>query len=297
MITLQGLRYADVEGLRAVAARWQRLAITVDTVVEDLGRATRDLPDHWFAGPAAQAAQERGATLRAQAGTAYGHCAAIGAAIRDFADELDQHQRMLDAVVREAEAGGLHIDLGSGRITVSIDRAAVDPRIDTYAHQISQIVAAAAEADRRAVQVLEAHQVREEVALSTSVPHYDDMAVLALATATPSARAQWWLAQHPLNQERAIAEHPDIIGPAQGLPIRDRDTANRLRLSRAKEALLAARDRHDALRGGAGSRASAEVDDRLAAVAELEGRLRGRELLDYQPGAERDAILTSPAGR
>ena len=301
MITLQGLLYADVERLRSVAGRWQRLATTVDATVEDLGRATHDLPHHWFAGPAAEAAQERGAALRAQVGNAYAHCTAIAAAVRGFADELDQHQRMLDTVVREAETGGLRIDLGTGRITVSLDRAAVDPRIDTYAHQISEIVAAANEADRRAVEVLTAHQYREELLPTAEVPEYDAVAVLALAEATPSARAQWWLAQHPLNQERAIAEHPAIIGAAQGLPTRDRDAANRLQLSRTKEALLAARDRHEQLRGGhdelrGGSRAAADVDDRLAAVAELEARLPGWELLDYRPGAERDAILTSPAG-
>ena len=297
MITMQGLLYADVERLRSIAERWEGLARTVDTAVEDLGRATRDLPDHWFAGPAAQAAQERGDTLRGQVGNALGHCAAIGTAIRGFADDLEAHRRMLDTVIGEAEAGGLRIDLGSGRITVAHDAAATDPRIDAYFHQIAEIVAAANEADRRTVEIVESHQYREDVLPDTEVPQYDGVMVLALADWAPAERARWWLAQHPLIQERAIAEHPGIIGAAQGLPTRDRDTANRLQLSRTKEELLAARERHDALRGAADGRASADIDERLAGVAELESRLPGWELLTYQPGAERDAVLISPAGR
>ncbi|WP_127504248.1 hypothetical protein [Actinoplanes solisilvae] len=275
-ITLQGLLAADTARLIEISREWDRLAAALDTAVEELGRETRDLPHHW---PTSADAQDRGADLRAQLGTGYGHCAAIATAVREFAGEVEDNRRLLHGLVAEARGVGLWIDLVSGLITAPIGLA-----VDAYAQQIAEIVARVNEADRRTVEALELHKYREEQVPPTEPPEYRERGVLALAAATPAERASWWRAQHPLNQERAILEQPEIVGAAVGLPDKDRDMANRLLLRRAKEDLRA----HE---GDGISQAQLAIIRRLAAIDDLEQRAGGRRLVSYRPGAEQDAEL------
>ena len=74
-ITLQGLLAADAGRLFEVAGRWDRLALALDAAVEDVGWDTRDLPNHWPAGPSSRAARDKLADLRVQLGNGHGHCA------------------------------------------------------------------------------------------------------------------------------------------------------------------------------------------------------------------------------
>lgn len=275
-ITLRGLLAADTGRLTEVARQWDRLAGELDAAVEDLGRDTRDLPNHWPAGPSSQAAQDRRDDLRVRLGNGHGHCVAIAAAIREFAGDVEDNRRLLHGLVAEARRGGLWIDLVSGLITAPIGVA-----VDGYAREIGEIVARVNDADRRTADFLETHAPRE------TPPEYDEADVLALAGAAPADRAAWWRVQHPLNQERAIQEHPEIVGAAAGLPIKDRDTANRMLLRRAREELVSSREGH----GDRVNRAQLTVDRRLAAIDDLERRAGGRRLVSYRPGAEQEAEL------
>lgn len=298
-ITLRSLLDADTARLRAAADHWDRLVAQIDSVVEELVVGTRDLPHHW-SGAAAVAAERESARLQAQVGNAHRYCSAIGVAVRGFADDLEQHRRLLHGLVAEAEGRGLDIDLVSGRITAPLRVVAVDgpeqaqASVDSYVGQITEILALANEADRRARLVIEDNVFGDFRLPEDDLPPYDEIAVLASAGYSAESRAQWWSAQHQLNRDRAIEEHPEIIGAGEGLPAADRDRANRLLLRRAKEDLLARQVRVDESRGGAASRASADVDARLADITALERRLAdpGTHLLGYEPGNERSATLT-----
>ncbi len=285
-ITLQGLHAADTGRLIEVARHWDGVARSLDAAVEDLGRETRDLPHHWPAGPSSQAARDKLADLRVQLGNGYQHCAEIARIIRDFAGEIESHRRMLHGLVAEARSAGLRIDLAAGTITAPLEVAATQSTVDSYAQQIGEIVARAGEADRQAADRLDAHDYREQYLPNTDRPDYDEAAVLSLTgvQTTPETRAAWWQAQHPLVQDRAIVEHPEIIGAAVGLPAKDRDSANRLLMRREKEQLQAARAGHDQLHDGAMTQAQLDIDRRLAAITELEHRSQGQRILTYEPG-------------
>ncbi|WP_433295536.1 hypothetical protein ACQP2F_36070 [Actinoplanes sp. CA-030573] len=274
-ITLEGLMHADTAGLWAAAADWDRLVEQIDDTVEDLVRGTRDLPHHWL-GDGSRAALDRNHELQLEIGNAHLYCGQIAAAIRRFAEDLDQCRRMLRAVVAEAEGDGMRIDLAGGLITAGLESAGA---VDAYVAQIDQILARADDADLRAREAIERNVLREEDRPEGELPElYTDFLVLETA---PSFKAATWHEMHPLNRDRLIEEHPELVGPAVGLPSDARDRANRLLLRRAKADLLARRDRLDAVRDGAAGRATMNVDAGLAAIAAVERR-PGR-LLSYPP--------------
>ncbi|HEY0002288.1 MAG TPA: hypothetical protein VGB74_17695 [Actinoplanes sp.] len=298
-ITLHGLLQADTARVRAVAARWSELAAALDGTVEELGSGTRDLPHHWSSGPGSVAAQERVARLRIQAGNSHQECTWIASAVRVFADEVEQSRERLLEVVREAESRGVRIDLASGRITAPVTTAAgfglAGGDVDAYVREIAEILAQADAADRRAMAVLGAHALDGLEAPSAEPPQQNPYSLLTLAGYPPRQQADWWRDQHPLLQERAITEHPEIVGALPGVPSRDRDAANRLLLARARETAIADRNRLAAAPQEIASRALPSVDDRLAGIAELERRLADPSvhLVGYQPGDERNATVTA----
>jgi hypothetical protein len=256
--------------------------------VEDLIAGTRDLSHHW-AGDAAQAVLERNRQLQLEIGNAHRYCSQIAATLRGFADNIGHFQRMLHAVVAEAESQGLRVDLTGGRITAppsaEAGAAAVQARVDVYVQRIEEIVAQAAAADTEARRIIENNQVgayeRPDAALDPVAPDF-----LALAGVSPERKAETWADLHQLNRDRLIQEHPELVGPAVGLPSDARDQANRLLLTRARSELLARRDRLDVAQDGAGSRAVTDVDARLAELAEAERQVAaapGQRLLGYSP--------------
>jgi hypothetical protein len=291
-ITLNGLLTADLGRLESVARHWDQLARTLDVAVEDLGRDTRELPNHWPAGPSSQAAQDKAAELRVQVGNGQAGCAAIAWIIRDFALDLGQARRHLQEVVADAEAAGLRVDLNAGLITAPLTVAASQGTVDAYAQQIGEVLTSVNDLDRKAAQALSDYTYREDVLPDGEQPRYDEVSILALANWTEFSQTEYWKGQHSLNQDKAIAEHPEIIGAARGIPARDRDTANRILLQRAKDELLAARTRQDEMHDGAMNRAQLDLDRRLAAITDLEHRAEGKHLLSYEPGVEEEAELT-----
>jgi len=298
-ITLQGLLHADTATIRSVAERWERLVAAIDTAVEDLGRTTQDLPNHWSSGPGSQAAQSRRADLRIEVGNAHRYCDTIGHAVRGFADDLEHCRQMLHSVVSEARGRGFTIDLASGSITAPIEPSgAVGASADGYVAQIGEILAKANAANDQAATVLNGNVAGEVELATTRPPDYLVVDPYALSITAPADLASWWHSQHPVVREQYLAAYPDVLGAAEGLPSRDRDAANRILLRRKRDELLAARQRMDTLQDGASSRALAAVDTHLAAVQSLQRRLDdparpGSFLVDYQPGDEQHAELSA----
>jgi hypothetical protein len=279
-----------------VADRWERLVAAIDTTVEDLGRTTGDLPNHWSSGPGSQAARQKRDDLRAEVGNAHRYCDTIGHTVRTFAEDLEHYRQMLHNLVGEARSRGFTIDLASGRITGPIEPlGSAGPSIDGYVAQIGEILAQASAADDQAARVLSDNLAGEIELASARPPDYLAVDPYAVTIAAPADRAAWWHAQHPLIQERYIAAYPEVVGAAEGLPSKDRDAANRILLDRERAGLLAAQQRLDTVQDGAGSRALAGVDTRLAAVESLRRRLDDPAgpkayLVDYQPGDEQHAV-------
>jgi hypothetical protein len=307
-ITLPGLLHADTATLRATADHWDQVVASIDATVEDLGGATRELPDHWSSGPGAQAAQDKSAELRVRIGNAHHRCHQISLAVRGYAEDLEHYRTMLHDVVAEAEGKGIRIDLAGGQLTAPVDLALGPDGVQAYARQISEILAKANESDQEASKIVRFHTLELRETPSADMRGLDEIALADFPRDTAGYRALWWDAQHPMNQERAINEHPELIGPAEGLPSSARDAANQVLLQREKESLLARREQLRAAQGAAGGhspdqahqevyRQLGDVEARLGSVAHLQQRLADPAqpkvyLTGYQPGAEQQAVLT-----
>jgi hypothetical protein len=299
-ITLQGLMRADTAALSSAADRWDRVGAALDAAVEDQGRATRDLPNHWSSGPGAQAAQEANADLRARIGNAYVHCHQIALAVRGFAEDMVHFRQKLRGLVGDAERDGLRIDLASGQITGPFEAGTA--LIDSYVQQISEILTQANALDQEGAGLVNAHILYEGAAPTGDLRPLNEISLASLSTSEPYYRAMWWDAQHPLNQDRAIAEHPEIVGASVGFPSGARDAANRLLLERQHAALLTQRTQ---LLGSAAGQSPdqahrdqlQQVDARIGAIDHLQRRLDDPArpkayLTGYRPGQETAAVLS-----
>jgi hypothetical protein len=132
----------------------------------------------------------------------------------------------------------------------------------------------------------------------------DVAAGIPIRDCPPERQALWWRRQRPAHRERLINECPEHVGAMPGVPVRDRDAANRILLRRARECALAGRDpavggRRSALAGRSGhvggqrGRAILVNDVRLASIFDLERRVAtpGVMLVGYRPGDERNAVV------
>ncbi|HEX5200227.1 WXG100 family type VII secretion target [Paractinoplanes rhizophilus] len=280
-ISLPGLLGADPGRLRAAAARWDRLVEDIDDTVEDLVQGTRELPDFWV-GDGAQAAQERNRRLQLQIGNAHRYCGKIAETLRRFAYDVEHYQQMLHSVVAEARADGMAVDLASGRITAPLTGTRAS--VDSYLAQIEEILAKTNDADRLARETLDRNRIREEERPAGELPEVTPD--FLLVDIGPALRAQAWHEIHPLNREQLIEQHPELVGPAVGLPSDARDRANRLLLARNRAALLARQQRLEEQHDGAASRATMDTERGLADIAAIERRLAaepGSRLMSYPP--------------
>jgi uncharacterized protein YukE len=295
-ITMHSLYTADPARLHAFADRWDRLAADIDASVEDLVAGTRDLPVVW-SGEAGAAAQERARRLEVKIGNASGYCSHIKDTTRAFAEKIADCQLRLKAEVANARSNYLVVDLEAGTISApppqpddgrpDITLAGI-VSIDDYVTRITQILDAAAAAERVVHDLFSDYQGRhaDEYLGHSLKPVTPDDLYLVTDTYDDLSRAHWWYGLHQLNRDDVIAQHPELIGSLEGLPGDARDQANRLLLSREKEELLLRQERLDETQDGAGSRATADVDRRLAEIAETERKLAaepGAHLLSTNP--------------
>ncbi|HEY2225690.1 alpha/beta hydrolase [Actinomycetospora sp.] len=118
----------------------------------------------------------------------------------------------------------------------------------------------------------------------------------------PIAVAHWWGSLRREERDRLTAGRPDLVGALDGIPARDRDRANRIRLATARRDGEAEEAALDLARDGAsGFAALQDVEARLAEVRARLGRLAavdaaaaapGHELLALDPVSGRAAVAT-----
>lgn len=293
-MTLAGLMAADTGAIRSFADHYERLAHRIDEAVGDLGAATRDLPNHWSAGPGSAAAAARDADLRKRLSTAYDPVNWGAQVIRGFAGELDRYRQMAREVVAEAEGRGFRVDLAAGTVTGPVVAGAppwglqaAQASPDYYAQQLADILGQANESDRGAQ--FELSQVDPGGVELTSVPFAPQQPTNAdgsTFTGTPPEElAKWFQVLDPLTRERLVQTYPEQAGAAVGLPSRYRDMANRILLGRRHAQLLAEQQR---LPDGPGLQ---RVQLDLIATERL--RRADGYLVDYRPGNEQHTELSA----
>jgi hypothetical protein len=311
-ITVAGLAAADVGAIRSAAARWRGLADAVDIAVEDLSRGTMDLSNHW-SGPGEQACMQRRDALCAQLGDFYESFAEKATLFAHWADDLQQAQGRLQALIAAARYDGVDIDVRTGLVSAVVvgpggtAGPAGQDTIDGYARQVKGLLLDAGSRDGYLKVAFEQDRRQLSATLADRghlAPAPGDKWPAGLTTASaptladvagdPTTAARVWQATNPVLQEQTIIADPMLVATTEGLPSRDRDAANRILMTRDKQALQA-RQAELAARPG---RAAADVDARLAAISRLETRLDdpGRPktyLMSYRTGDEQNSVLGS----
>jgi len=135
---------------------------------------------------------------------------------------------------------------------------------------------------------------------------------------TPWDSAAWWILLTPSERDAVIAEHPERVGPTDGVPAWARDRANRVLLDRAEVSLVGVQQRLQTLiepalpllptlallptlpllpllplvaARTAKAAASSRVEAQLAAVRAI------KSVLSQQDGRTRQLLLVDPSGR
>lgn len=125
----------------------------------------------------------------------------------------------------------------AGRLTTRADGLVA--RIDTWVRDRD-----AAEADL--VAALRGVDTVAEGVQAAADPGRPDVAALTTRLrglrGDPTALAAWWATLSRAEQEALTTEHPELVGNADGLPITDRDEANRAALGRDLDYLTQRRD-------------------------------------------------------
>jgi uncharacterized protein YukE len=295
-ITLDALLHADTGRIRQAAARWEKVADELDATVEQMARGTGDLPNHWE-GDAAEAAEQRNRTFQIEIGNIPHGYHVVAQQLRGLAEKFEHCRRMAHAVVDDARADGMRVDLHTGQISttgpVTTDSvAAVQGIMDELAQRLTRIVAQANDADRQSAELIDTMAndptPLNDVLAETGSNDFllQDYQFLQNDIYSPDFKAQAWNDMNQLNRDRLITEHPELIGPTVGLPTADRDRANRLLLARAKTAALTRQEGLDAAQDGAASRATMNAERELADIAAVQQKLAttpGARLLGYPP--------------
>ncbi len=239
-LTLQVLFDTNGDAIAAKAQGWLAMAEALDNATEDLIRGSRDLENVWPLGPAAEAAHRRSAELRAEASNAYQPCQRIGRALREHADTVRHLQSMLRDITAEATAAGFQVDIGAGTVAApqhmyqqSTAPHVIAQQCSGYLWQLDGLRRQAAELDDRTLTVLNANLPDVHRGFgSLSLPPVSEATLNAQKGRPPADVHAWWDSLTPQQQEQAIHEHPDLVGALDGVPIIDRDTANRTVLDR-----------------------------------------------------------------
>jgi len=295
-ITLDALLHADTGRIRDAAGEWEKIADELDATVEQMARGTGDLPNHWE-GDAAEAAEQRNRTLQIEIGNVPHGFHVVAQQLRGLAEKFDHCRQMVYAVVDDAKADGMRVDPHTGQISttgpVTTDSvAAVQGIMDELARRLTQVLAQANDADRQTADLLDrmaldSTPLNPELAETGSNDFLlQDYQFLQNDIYSPDFKAQAWNDMNQLNRDRLITEHPELIGPALGLPTADRDRANRLLLARARTAAETRQERLDVAQDGAASRATMNTDRELADIAAVQQKLAttpGARLLGYPP--------------
>lgn len=117
----------------------------------------------------------------------------------------------------------------------------------SYMWQLDGLLRQATELDDRTVTVLNANLPDVQRGFgSLSLPPVSEATLNAQKDRPPADVHAWWNSLTPQQQEQAIRDRPDLVGALDGVPVTDRDTANRTVLDRDIKALTDRRQSLDA---------------------------------------------------
>lgn len=241
---MSGLTLRDVLDFRPgpwheSARVWGRLAQGIDDAAEQLIRGTRDLVHVWPEGRASAAAVGKGEVLRAEVSNAYNPA-------RRVADVLEQHayamvglRRQAEEIVALARMAGYQVDMVTGvtapppfgDMAGGLDRSS--RATESVLQCLPTVVEYARAQDDATANAVAVHVPSPRVGFGSGRLGGVSRGVLeARAGRSPAEVHAWWESLTPLRQEQVLWEFPDLVGRMDGIPISDRDVANRTVLER-----------------------------------------------------------------
>ncbi|GAA0440484.1 hypothetical protein Aca07nite_28820 [Actinoplanes capillaceus] len=280
-ITYARLRVTDPSRWLATALAWRRWATLAGVLGTDLGRLPARLRVSW-SGTAAAAAVTRIDGLRRRLALFRVLCWRADQALSEFAAALGRARALLDRARAGARRSGLSID-DSGAVR---GRPTEQAAIRSVAADLATALEVAERADASAAARLAGFADVPPTPVATSFP---------ACTATPAEVRRWWDGWTPAERNWLLVTDPAAFAGADGIPVADRDIANRLLLDdRHSES-----DRHGAgldrlrarLADDSGPRAylvSLGLDGDGRAVVALGDPDRASHILTHVPGMTSD---------
>ncbi|RKR90135.1 alpha/beta hydrolase family protein [Micromonospora pisi] len=248
MIGYAQLWSADPAAWRAAGATWRGVAGLTDRRVAEVTGTAAELRAGW-AGPAGQAADRRLHGLASELVGSRPVFIEVEQILTEYAARISTAKAMLDATVRDAASRGVRVDR---RGVASADPAAQPDRRDPTATrqpggpepaavpEIAAGIAAALElattADREAARRLADLAAGAGAGWATAPP-----AGPPPPGSDPAVVRRWWAGLTPAQRRWLVAHEPALVGRLDGVPVGDRDQANRLLLERQRGTLLAER--------------------------------------------------------
>jgi hypothetical protein len=243
------LRVTDPGRWRALAQSWRRWAALAGRLAAEFPPHVARLAAAW-SGAAATAALRRLAGLRRRLVLFRLLCWRADQAVSEFAAALERAR----ALLARAVAAGLTIDDdGTARGDHPPAGAAAD---------LATALAVAERADAAAAGRLD--QLLALLQAPAEAPGPDRPA----CTASPAEVRRWWAGLTPAERLWLLATEPAWLGPLDGIPVADRDAANRLLLDDRRAELdraIAAADGRELHRLRGLRRGLDALSDRLAA--------------------------------
>lgn len=306
------LRSWQPTALAEAAAALVAARVAVDDISADAAARLRLLPQVWLGegGEAARSAARWEADRTDALAEVLGQVRRI---LLGCCDALTAAQALLENGIAHARSHGLWVsDTGAVSTpppyayssdappaTVAAARqeseAARDARAAAEA-MVRQALAAAEEADRDAAAALRA----AFAAGADGTISADERAAVDAVTARdvpavgsdPRDVAAWWATLSPEQRDRLVDEHPELIGNLDGVPVADRDRANRALLDEAiadaQGDLAALQAQLSALPAPSGRMGPSSPHVQIAAqMAVLRERLAMLEAIDGQLGGSR----------
>lgn len=305
-VTLEALRRSRPDVLRQVAVAVARERGLLGEVWTELV-AGRVLSIRWT-GPAAVAADVRGDRLLRDVSARYRGVATTCSALGRAADDLEMAQSLVRLAERHAADGGGRLD-ADGRLIVPCrlggagDSAvlALHAREQERLHwEVATLVARALEQSETADREL-ARSLSSVVSDNACFSSPTEGALLrppSLPSGRPAewlayASAAWWQSLSSTEREWVLREHPEWVGPRDGIPAWTRHAANFVLLGRAERAAEAVLEERRAGRRPHGPHGRPPGDDAEERVADL---VALRRTLAQADGIPRQLLRVDTSG-
>jgi hypothetical protein len=215
-VTYAKLRATDPARWRATALAWRRWAALAGALCAEFGPLLDRLRDAW-SGSAAEAATARLRALRGRLVFFRVLCWRADQVLSEFAAALGRARALLDRARTAAGRSGLVIDDGG---TVH-GRPQDGPAIRSVAADLQAALAVAARADTTAATGL---------GLLAEVPPTPVAESFPACGAPPAEVRRWWEQWSPAERNWLLVTESAALAGVDGIPIADRDIANRLLL-------------------------------------------------------------------